>query len=141
IYVDGRLSDSLWLGPNSDPALYIGSYVQSYNLTGTIEEVLLYDRYLADLEVSAIHTYEASKYNLPTRPIPLLRDSTFLALPAPMQFFPRDRSDSAMIVIAGTMHTPGFDSIRLETFRNDTLLRTTALPLRYMAGAAPFQLS
>ena len=41
------------------------------------------------------------------------QDVTFTSLPDDYQLFPRDTQDSCVVEIAGTLQTPGYDSIKV----------------------------
>jgi hypothetical protein len=138
LFIDGRMSDSLWTLENDDSTILIGSYEQSYFLHGSISELLLYDRTLSDSEAGQVDQYFETKYGLAVRPAPPPRDTTFSMIPAPEQFFPRNAQDSASFSVSGIFRTVGFDSIYLETSCNGVLVRRTSLPLIYQSGEAAF---
>ena len=140
IFVDGRMSDSLWIPYNDDSSFYIGAYNAGYCLHGDLGEVVIYDRQLDSSDATSLHHYLLTKFGIPLRPQPPPLDSTFTSIPVQFQFFPRDNHDSATIRIAGTFRRPGFDSIYVETLRNGELVQRKSSPLFYQSGAAPFVL-
>ncbi|HEY3874738.1 MAG TPA: LamG-like jellyroll fold domain-containing protein, partial [Candidatus Kapabacteria bacterium] len=64
IYIDGRLSDSLWVYPNDDTTLYIGAYNGGYCLDGDLSEIMLYNRELDSTDVAGLDGYLGTKYGL-----------------------------------------------------------------------------
>lgn len=141
LFVDGRISDSLSIPQNQDPTLYLGAYRGAYCLQGALSEVMFYDRLLSPSELGQLDSYISAKYALAKRPPPPSPDTTFSAIPAQLQFFPRDVNDSATIPISGSLRRVGFDSIYLETLRNGIVIQRDCSPLAYSNGAAPFSFS
>ena len=67
-------------------------------------------------------------------------DITFLEKPSHYQFFPRnDQTNSAPIRISGSINTPGWDSVVLQTLKNDTVSERTSYPLAYSGTTAKFE--
>ncbi len=138
IYIDGRMSDSLWITANSDSTVYVGAFLGGYNMHGDISELFVYNRQLTPPEEAATDLYLETKYGLTQRPPPQPPDTTFTDIPVHGKFFPRNTLDSADFLIAGTLRTPGFDSMFVETDRNGIILTRHTSPLIYFDGGAPF---
>ena len=61
------------------------------------------------------------------------------SFPKHMQFFPRDKNWLGTVTVGGAITTPGFDSILLQVFRDDSLIATHSVRAEYSANGAPFQ--
>ncbi len=138
IYLDGRLSDSLWIHNNDDSTLFIGAYVGGYCLHGDLSELVLYNRDLDSTEEAQLDSYLGIKYALPERSTPPLPDTTFTQIPSHCQFFPRAADDSGRFTVSGKLHASGFDSIYMEILRNGQLQYRRSKPLAYSSGSAAF---
>lgn len=137
-YINGLFGDSLYVGPNHDSTLYIGSYQRGYFANGNFAELLLYPRILTEVERTTLENHLFTKYGL-TRPAPLPKpDSTFTHLPKSLQLFPRGDDDSATVEIKGTMYATGYDSIVLKKYKNSYLIDRESQPFIYEQGKAPF---
>ena len=70
------------------------------------------------------------------------REITLSKFPMDYQLYPRDSSTKGHVVIEGADALSGiqFDSVRVDEFRNDTLIDSLFQPLIYNAGFAPFNL-
>lgn len=124
---------------NTDNTLLIGSHAGGYVMNGHVAEALIYDRLLTRAEREAVEDYLSAKYS-----IPLDRPDTqrvFSSFPAHYQFYARDANDSAAMPIAGTVRARGFDSIRVDVYRDGGFWKSAAQPLLYTAGGAAFALA
>ncbi len=138
LFIDGRISDSLWTAENGDSSILIGAFQDGYFLHGSISELLLYDRMLSDTETGQLDRYFETKYGLAERQAPPPIDTTFSSIPVQAEFFPRGSDDSGRFTVSGIFTSPGFDSIYLETSCNGVPIRRASIPLTYFAGGAPF---
>ncbi len=138
IFIDGRLSDSLWIYPNTDPTMYVGAFEGGYVLHADLSELLLYSRELDSTDETQLDNYLSTKYDLSERPAPPPPDTTFTNIPQHLQFFPRGSDDSSRFLIAGSLHAPGFDSMYVEFFQNDILIGRSSAALVYNNGGASF---
>ena len=62
----------------------------------------------------------------------------FINKPVDYQLFTRDQTDSAKVIISGTVTETGYDSIALECYKNDTLYDTQVSYLSYSNDQASF---
>ncbi len=65
---------------------------------------------------------------------------SYSQLPRNLQFFARDVNDSANVIFSGTVLTSGYDSIYLETYKNNILWKRKSQKLTYLAGTSQFSL-
>ncbi|MFH0920680.1 MAG: sialate O-acetylesterase [Fibrobacterota bacterium] len=63
---------------------------------------------------------------------------TLTAMPKRLQLFSRDASDSATVLVSGTVQTTSIDSASLTLYKNGTLMRRQATRLVYGVSGAPF---
>lgn len=97
--LNNRMGDDVVIPQNTDPTLFIGSYVRGNFFWGDIAEVVLFDRQLdsaerADLE-SEIHT----RYKIARVPDPLPPVVQWDAVPSPLQFI----GEGGDLVVKGTV--------------------------------------
>ncbi|MDP4219828.1 MAG: T9SS type A sorting domain-containing protein [Bacteroidota bacterium] len=138
IYVNGQSGDSLYVTSNNDSAIYIGAFRSSYGLNGAIAELILYDRQLTEQEREELESSLRMKYAIPMGPLPPKPDSTFTSIPAQLQLYPREKNDSAVVAIEGSIYKPGYDSVSVTGFRNGSLFYQRSQQLLYSDGKAPF---
>ncbi len=67
--------------------------------------------------------------------------TTYSLAPRNLQFFGRDTQDSSNVIFAGSLSTSGYDSIFLEVYKNNILIKRKSIKLNYLLGAAAFSLS
>lgn len=60
--------------------------------------------------------------------------------PRTLQFYARDSQDSANVLFSGSVLTTGFDSMYVETYRNNLLWKRKAVKLNYFVGIASFSI-
>ncbi len=66
---------------------------------------------------------------------------TFNQKPVNLQLYPRDNQDSGRVIFSGVVMTPGYDSIKVFTFKNNALLRSYNSKLNYSGSNAPFNIT
>jgi len=66
---------------------------------------------------------------------------TFNQKPVNLQLYPRDNQDSGRVIFSGTVMTPGYDSIKVISLRNNDTLRIYTSKLFYTGSSAPFNVS
>jgi hypothetical protein len=138
MYINGEFADSGFVGPNNDSTSYLGS-IRSYSLMGgDLAEIVLYKKILSIAEQTQLENYLGKKYNIPIVPKPQQPDSTFLSLPKHLQFYQRDETDSALVLISGNIYQQGFDSIYTEIVKDGILMQRISAPLIYESGKASF---
>jgi hypothetical protein len=142
-YVNGQSGDSLYIRTNhTDSTLLIGAFNNAYGLNGAIAEIILYDRQISEEERGLLEGSLRSKYGISLGAPQPKPDSTFTSIPANLQLYPRDKNDSAVVTIAGSIFesafTSHYDSIYVEGFKNDTLYCHTMSYLNFADGKAPF---
>jgi len=138
LFVNGEFADSSYIENNGDSTLYIASFLGGYRLQGEIQEVLIYNRELDSSERIELDNYLRAKYGIPhalPHPKP---DSTFSAIPLPMQVYARGDDDSATVTIAGTIYRTGIDSIYIVQTKNKLPFLRASQVLNYEKGTAPF---
>jgi hypothetical protein len=124
---------------NNDSTLEIGGFAGANNFTGDVAEVIVFNRALTPNESDSLQQALAVKYA-----IPVVRDRPlfpFTRFPSPLQFIPRDANDSAIVPIAGAVSSSGFDSVRVDQYRDGGYWRSQSFKLHYEAGIAAFSLS
>ena len=120
---------------NTDSGLNIGQIYNSYFLNGDISEVIIYKSTLGKSEIDSVNNYLNNKYLLNYGYNDNLNMNHW---PNYYQFFPRDKFDSALVPIDGKVITTGYDTVKLEVFRDDTLINTLKKSLSYTSSVAPF---
>ncbi|OGJ87342.1 MAG: hypothetical protein A2268_14400 [Candidatus Raymondbacteria bacterium RifOxyA12_full_50_37] len=65
----------------------------------------------------------------------------FTIQPKPYQFFARDALDSALVTVAGSVPSAGYDSISATVLKNGVFWKRAAIELPYDNGSAPFTIS
>ncbi len=137
VSVNGSVEDSAFVGTNVDLSLFLGAYQAANFMVGDLAETLLYDRLLTEADQRKAEDYLLSRYGITRVKIPAI-DSTFQTIPQQLQFFARDENNGADVEIKGTIRESGFDSIRVNWFRDKLLVHTQALPLVYTSAGAAF---
>ncbi len=148
----GLMRGSLWVNgsfagrgntttANTDSALMIGAFAGGYVMNGDISEIIVYDRILTGAERADLEAYLASRYGIAIERPNSSRGITFTAFPRAYAFYPRGIDDTAHVQIAGTVTAPGFDSVRLDVYRDGGYWKSTSQPLAYGATGAAFAFS
>ena len=91
---NGKETASGVVPPNIDSVIYIGAYQRGYCYTGTISEILLYDRIPAEQERTSIERYLHQRYGIPQYVEPAPRPLTVLEAPRNMSVVSQSRSHS-----------------------------------------------
>ncbi|HMQ69871.1 MAG TPA: sialate O-acetylesterase [Ignavibacteria bacterium] len=65
----------------------------------------------------------------------------FSEKPRNLQFFARDNYDSSEVKYSGILYLPGYDSVFVEVYRNNTLWKRNSHALNYEQGEASFYLN
>lgn len=137
-FINSHAADSATVPQNLDSIIYLGAFQGGNVLVGDIAEVILYRRELSPSERARTEEYLFRKYGIPIPPAPPKPDSTFTAIPAPLQLFPRGDDNLASVPITGIVRVAGWDSIVVEVARADSSWERLSAPLQYAAGGAPF---
>ncbi|HEX5625872.1 MAG TPA: sialate O-acetylesterase [Saprospiraceae bacterium] len=124
-YVNGVFADSAFCPPNVDSTIFISAYQGAYYFNGEISEIYVYERMLSEPERIRLQDSLFNKYDISR---PALPDSSFSEIPANYQFYPRDEKNEAKITVRGKMFTSGFDSIRLDLFREQQKISSQSIP-------------
>ncbi|HVZ40965.1 MAG TPA: sialate O-acetylesterase [Candidatus Kapabacteria bacterium] len=139
VYVNGAFgAGGIATVAGTDSALQIGAFAGNYFMAGAVSEILVYNRILTAGERVQVEEYLAVRYG-----IPLVRSGDgfpFTQFPRPFAFYSRNGNDSAIVPIAGTVSAPGFDSVRVDLYRDGGYWRSVSQPLAYAASGAPFEL-
>ncbi len=86
--LNNRIGDDVVIPQNTDPTLFIGSYVRDNFFWGDIAEVVLYDRLLDSTERTKLETDLHDRYNIPRVPDPLPPVVMWERVPSPLHFIP-----------------------------------------------------
>lgn len=139
IWVDGKFGAGGYAsGHNLDSTLVIAAYAGVYPLNGEISEILVYDRALDSTERAGVEQYLSRKYGVSLYTAE--NEFPFTHFPVPLQFYARGDDDSATVRIAATVSDPGFDSVRLDMFRDGGYWKSLSRPLEYEGTDASFML-
>ena len=134
-YVNGYEGDSAIVGVNTDTSIFLGAFVRGNLFGGELAEVIIYPRYLSNIERGKIQDSLFKKYAIPGPQPP---DLTFSVAPKTFELYPRGDNDSAAVAIRATLKAPGFDSVYLKVLRNSIPYFYQTLPLHYGGEGAAF---
>ncbi|MBS1902299.1 MAG: hypothetical protein JSS75_01185 [Bacteroidetes bacterium] len=134
-YVNGQDGDSSLVGTNTDSTIYLGCYQRGNFMSGDIAEVLIYPRFVSDIERRQLEDTLFKKYGI-TGPQP--PDTTFSEVPKRLGFYARDEDDSATVGVKGTLRAIGFDSVYLRAKKNGVTYSYSSVPL---TSGKPFALN
>lgn len=100
--LNNRIGDDVVIPPNTDPTLFIGSYVRGNFFWGDIAEVVLYDRLLDSTERASLETELHGRYSIGRVPDPLPPVVAWERVPSPLHFIP----EGGDLLAQGTVSDP-----------------------------------
>ncbi len=116
-----------------DSSVLLGSFALDSFFSGSIAEVLAYDRVLGRAELAELHSYLRKRYHLDAAPIVQLD-----RLPRPGQVFQRDDSGRASVSFAGSVKSSNWSAVRLEITCDGSPFDSAQQVLSFVNGSAPF---
>ncbi len=135
-YINGQFADSAFCPRNIDPTIYIAAYQRGYVFNGDISEIVLYDKYIDNIDRKQMESFLIEKYKI----IPLVNsDSTLVEVPKTNQLYPRNNNNNCDIPLSGNIIDSRWDSIAVVVSKEKAIFQKQGQKLKFAKGVAFFK--